>query len=215
MPDLYETLGVAKDATRDAIKKAFRRLAKDAHPDTGGSAEKFHALELAHRVLTNEEARARYDRDGTTEAELDNTDTQAMSVIAANIDRLMADEDAKFKDLVGEIRKQMQADIKTAERNIGEGRKFELRTIDLRKRVKGGNGAAFILRVFDNKLRDAATAIASLEQQIKIRERALAMIEDASFDPEKRSASPYDRGGWEDFGISREMYERAANNVWR
>ncbi len=186
MADLYEQLGVARDATREAIKKAFRRKAKDAHPDTGGSAEQFHALELAHRVLTDEERRAQYDRDGTTEAEPDNIDAQAMSVIAANIDQLINDEEAKFKDMVGEIRKALRADIKQAEQSIDNGRKFELRTIDLRKRVKGGKGAEFMQKIFDGKLRDAAQVIASLEKQIVIRRRALELVEDASFDAEKR-----------------------------
>ena len=55
--DLYETLGVAKDATKDTIKKAFRAKAKKAHPDAGGEPEKFHAIELAHRVLTDDKRR--------------------------------------------------------------------------------------------------------------------------------------------------------------
>lgn len=195
MADLYETLGVAKDATKEAIKKAFRRRAKDAHPDTGGTAEQFHALEVAHRILSDDKARERYDRDGSTEAEPDNTDAQAMSIIASNIDRLMGEEDAKFKDMVGDIRKAVSDDIKTAERSIGEARAYELRTIDLRKRVKGGKGAAFMLKVFDGKLQDVARAITSLEEQIKIRRRALELLEDASFDTEKRPRQQWEPGG--------------------
>lgn len=211
MPDLYETLGVAKDATREAIKKAFRRKAKDAHPDTGGSPEKFHALELAHRILVDDDARARYDRDGSTEAEPDNTDAQAMSIIASNIDRLMNDEDAKFKDLVGEVRKALKSDIATAERNIGDGRKFELKAVDLRKRVKGGKGAALIQRMFDSKLKDAAAAIASIEKQIAIRRRALELLDDASFDAEKRVRDPYMEFAAQDI---RRMQEEMATNAF-
>lgn len=215
MADLYETLGVARDATRDAIKKAFRRKAKDAHPDTGGSAEKFHALELAHRVLTDDDSREQYDRDGSTETEPDNTDAIAMSVIASDIDRLMTDDEAKFKDMVGEIRKAINADIKTAEQSIANGRQFELRTIDLRKRVKGGKGAELMLKVFDGKLRDAAQTIAQLEQQIAIRRRALEIIEDASFDAEKRPANSSFFHDEDYLRQVRRQYEQAATNVWR
>ena len=35
-PDYYKTLGVSKDATADEIKKAFRKLAREHHPDAGG-----------------------------------------------------------------------------------------------------------------------------------------------------------------------------------
>lgn len=187
--DLYDTLGVAKDATKAAIKAAFRKKAKDAHPDAGGSPEQFHAIELAHRVLTDESRRERYDRDGTLDTEPDNTDAQAMSVIASIVDRFVADEQAKYKNLVGEIRKELNSDIATAKRSIEEGRKFELRTIDLRKRVKG-KGASVILAMLDQKLRDAGNAVVALERQIATRERALVLLEGTEFDVEKDAPAP-------------------------
>lgn len=188
MTDLYSVLGVAKDATRETIKRAFRRAAKDAHPDTGGSAEKFHAIELAHRVLTDDQRRQEYDRTGKTDDEPDNTDAQAMSIISAVVDRFLADEQAKFKNLVADIRKELNGDIATAKRSIDEGRKYEIRTIDLRKRVKG-KGASVILAMFDRKLRDCAQAITQLEHQIRVRERALVLLEDTDFEAEKRPDS--------------------------
>ena len=43
-PDYYKTLGVPRDADADAIKKAFRKLARKHHPDAGGDEAKFKEI---------------------------------------------------------------------------------------------------------------------------------------------------------------------------
>jgi len=62
--DYYDILGVKKDASADDIKKAFRRLARKHHPDTGGSEDKFKELNEAYEVLSDSEKRAQYDQYG-------------------------------------------------------------------------------------------------------------------------------------------------------
>jgi DnaJ-class molecular chaperone len=60
--DFYGLLGVPKDAPPDLIKRAYRRLARQWHPDaTGGSAEQFQSLQDAYETLSNQAARDRYD----------------------------------------------------------------------------------------------------------------------------------------------------------
>lgn len=66
--DYYEILGVAKDSDGDTIKKAYRKLAMQFHPDKNpGNKEaedKFKEAARAYEVLSNKETRARYDRFG-------------------------------------------------------------------------------------------------------------------------------------------------------
>ncbi|NIQ95625.1 MAG: DnaJ domain-containing protein, partial [Desulfuromonadales bacterium] len=64
MTDLYKTLGVKRTAARKDIHKAYRKKAKTAHPDGGGSVEAFNALVLAYSVLSDEASRTRYDDTG-------------------------------------------------------------------------------------------------------------------------------------------------------
>ncbi|KAG6847927.1 hypothetical protein H0H93_004826 [Arthromyces matolae] len=59
--DYYKVLGVARDADEKTIKKAFRRAAKTAHPDKGGSEAKMAAVNEAYEVLNNPELRAQFD----------------------------------------------------------------------------------------------------------------------------------------------------------
>lgn len=57
----YETLGVSETATPDEIKKAYRKLAMQHHPDKGGDTNKFQEIQTAYNILSNEQSRAQYD----------------------------------------------------------------------------------------------------------------------------------------------------------
>jgi molecular chaperone DnaJ len=62
--DLYEIIGVAKDASDEDIKRAYRRKARELHPDAGGDEEHFKELTTAYEVLKNPQTRSNYDRFG-------------------------------------------------------------------------------------------------------------------------------------------------------
>ncbi|TDL18409.1 hypothetical protein BD410DRAFT_775048 [Rickenella mellea] len=59
--DYYKVLGVARDADERTIKKAYRRAAKTAHPDKGGTEAKMAAVNEAYEVLSKPELRQRFD----------------------------------------------------------------------------------------------------------------------------------------------------------
>ena len=66
--DCYEVLGVPRDATADQIKKAYRKLAMQYHPDRNpgdkSAEEKFKEVTAAYEILSKEDSRARYDQFG-------------------------------------------------------------------------------------------------------------------------------------------------------
>ncbi len=62
----YETLGVDKKASKEDIKKAFRKLAQQHHPDKGGDEARFKEITEAYAVLADDKRRREYDSYGQT-----------------------------------------------------------------------------------------------------------------------------------------------------
>jgi len=61
MSDYYEILGLNKDCSHDEIKTAFKKLAREHHPDKGGDKEKFQEIQKAYETLSDPEQRSEYD----------------------------------------------------------------------------------------------------------------------------------------------------------
>lgn len=67
--DFYDVLGLSRDAAADEIKKAYRRLAREYHPDVSedpDAQKKFSEIQEAYAVLSDDAKRAQYDRFGRT-----------------------------------------------------------------------------------------------------------------------------------------------------
>jgi molecular chaperone DnaJ len=61
-PSPYEVLGVTSTVPHEELRRAYRRLLRQTHPDTGGSSERFQAVQLAWELIGDPDDRARYDR---------------------------------------------------------------------------------------------------------------------------------------------------------
>jgi len=61
MTDYYQILGVERTASADEIKRAYRKLASQHHPDKGGDTATFQNIQVAYDTLSNPEKRAQYD----------------------------------------------------------------------------------------------------------------------------------------------------------
>ncbi len=65
--DYYEVLGVSKDASKEEIKKAYRKLARKYHPDVSeeeNASDKFKEAKEAYETLSDQQKRAQYDQFG-------------------------------------------------------------------------------------------------------------------------------------------------------
>ena len=67
MSELYDRLGLDSNASKEEIRRAYKDLAREKHPDRGGDPEEFKAIQEAHEVLTDEGRRQMYDMTGSTQ----------------------------------------------------------------------------------------------------------------------------------------------------
>jgi curved DNA-binding protein CbpA len=185
MIDLYQLLGIKRGATRDEVRKAYRRKAKSSHPDSGGSVEQFGALATAHEVLSDERRREKYDATGEIEtSKPNNLDVSAIEVIAQKLGLVIhAEHDVTSLDVDALIEQAIREDITARKSSIADQERAIKRVGRLRARAKrkteGGDN--MLLLVLDWHERSSKDLIKKNEDSVASMERALEILEGYSF----------------------------------
>lgn len=190
--DLYNTLGVGKDATEADIKKAYRKKAKSEHPDAGGSAERFNELQTAHRILLDPGKRNKYDRTGTVNDEPDLTQAKVLGLLAQLLDSIFQSPDAVHLDVLGSAKGSLRglfSALDTREKSTNK----EIKKVEkLIKKFKVKKGPNYIGQMLDTRLRDFKANLLSADQDREIYKKVEAILNDAEFTPEPRPAGQTD-----------------------
>lgn len=177
-PDHYATLGVATDASVDDIKRAYRRAARHAHPDRGGSHERMQALNEAKDVLTDPARRARYD------AGEDGLATPEEEEARAFIRKLFAEAvDINKQDPVEGVREALDYGRTSSITNAAMLRRSISRLESQRNRVKAKTERNVYLEVIESRIASAKADIAALERTERTASMALEIL-----------AAEYERG---------------------
>lgn len=185
MIDLYKILGLKRSAPRKDMHKAYRKKAKSAHPDAGGSVEAFNQLVVAYSVLSDEGRRAHYDQTGEVEApQPDNVDGGAIEIIAEKLGLVIhAEQDLAALDVGALIELAIQDDITARKASVAHQQRAGERLSKLRARAKrkGEGGGDLVGHVLDWHEVAIQGQIKKNEGMIHHLERALEILKDYSF----------------------------------
>jgi DnaJ-class molecular chaperone len=131
--NLYDVLGVDKNATDEELKKAYREKAKESHPDKGGSHEDTAEITNAYAILKNPAKRKEYDETGKVNA--NNFEQRffafvgdtLMKIIEANHDVEVVDIVQQFKDFIAAIVKDAESKKSELEKKLSKAEKVKSR----------------------------------------------------------------------------------------
>ena len=186
--DLYDILGVARDAEPGAIKDAFRQKAKTAHPDEGGDPDTFKSLSAAYAVLAAPEKRERYDRTGTADG-ADNKQARALGLIQHLVTSILdqIDDSPVTVDLIERMRDSLRTSIQHVQGDINELRLKAARTERFAKkfRMKNGkrkSGDNLLRSIAETKAREMRAKIANDQREVETAALAFKILDDYQFD---------------------------------
>lgn len=185
--DPYATLGVARDASAKDVRAAYRRKAKLAHPDAGGSAEEFSELTKAHDILLDPVRRLTFDTTGEADdASPDNGLAEVMNIINSIFDQIAQRADNPTSiDVVAETAEHIDRARYDLERKVHDLTNVIARTTKLAMRVKRRSGENFIKRMLDDKVNKTNNQIAAIKRDLDKLTRARALIDEFTFDVDR------------------------------
>ena len=168
MTDLYQALGVPKDADAATIKRAFRNKASKAHPDKGGDANTMALVNRAHDVLSDTERRARYDSTGET-GELKAAADEASELLMAAFASCMDMPEGQFMAAVREKLQQMRAEGQATVQKLDQ----RLAKLTRRRELTTGPVANLAHRVMDQQIEQWQRDRNRIDASLQVVDRAI------------------------------------------
>lgn len=184
--NLYSILGVARGATVDLIKRAFRQKVKAHHPDAGGSPEAFAQLKLAYDVLIDEERRQRYDATGEVHdtSMASHLHSVAMAVLSRLVlEMITSQEDPASLDLKEVGKQHLTRDINKMREQLHAYDEAILRAKKLQGRWSSQGEVNVLESMVNQQFLELQRNKANVEGQIAAYQLAISILETHNFKP--------------------------------
>jgi len=190
--DPYETLGVDRKATREQIKSAFRKLAMECHPDRGGNVERFHEVNEAHKLLSNEESRRDYDLNGFAAIDPKSPFEIALKTLMDLFNQAIEQSiDMMDVDIVLGIERTIELTVKTSHDLIfkSEQRIKSLNRLKKKIKVEDRSPLYRVFNVIDRRVRAEEDNIENMKTQEIIFDEARKILRGIQY---KKDFDPWD-----------------------
>ncbi|MQW85526.1 J domain-containing protein [Sinorhizobium saheli] len=183
--DPYVLLGIERDADERAIRTAYRRAVKTAHPDRGGDADQFGKLQAAYDLLKDPVRRKVFDDTGYDPELADPKDLKGLMMLETLVNEFILDErEPGSFDPVAAMRRKLSDDIVKNRFHILELERHRSRVrkhLDRLGRRPDTDVLGSMLRARSQSIADA---IKNAEAQIEAIEQAYQMLEGYSYELE-------------------------------
>jgi len=181
--DPYEMLGVPREADGAAIKSAYRKRAKTAHPDAGGDVDAFAKLTAAYELLCDPLRRKVYDDTGYDPELADTKDLQGLVILETLVNEIILDErEPGSFDPVAAMRRKLTDKIVNARFHILEMERHRARIRNHIDRIGKKPGADVLGRMLRSRCETINDAITRAEAEIGNIEKAYGMLDGYSYE---------------------------------
>lgn len=199
--DPYQVLGVARDADEAMIRKAYREVAKVAHPDRGGAPDHWERVRLSYDTLIDPMLRRGYDEMGAIgEKAVDNDRASALQVIDQHLGSVLNEylldpqgrqpwKDPRKKNVVAAIQAKIRTEIQRGRDALPNGREVAEFFDDMRRRFKVKDEVAAaedsIHKMLEHQSAMTRKQLADIEKSVRVHELALKLLDDGwEFEPD-------------------------------
>ena len=183
--DPYALLGIERDADERAVRTAYRRAVKTAHPDRGGDAEQFGKLQAAYDLLKDPVRRKVYDDTGYDPQLADPKDLKGLMMLETLVNDFILDErEPGSFDPVAAMRRKLSDDIVKNRFHILELERHRSRVRKHLDRIGRRPETDVLGSMLRARSQSIAEAIRNAEAQIEAIEQAYSLLEGDSYELE-------------------------------
>ncbi len=186
--DPYKELGIDRDATPDEIRRAYRNRARSTHPDHGGDSSAFHHVRQAYLLLSDKDARARYDETGYA-GQQESTSRQyrmeqaALSTVGSALLAAIDSDAVPDRDILEAASSDLEQQVNGISGNLRILKQLLKRYKKLRKAITyNGEGINIAQLVLQVRIAEVAKEIERYELDLEVYELALEKLEEYELD---------------------------------
>ena len=170
--NLYEVLGVKENATIDEIKKAYRRLAHQKHPDKGGDEQEFSDLNYSYRVLMDPGSRLLYDTVGT--ADIPALEQEIQNVLLQGFQQAIAKATENIIPFVRNFIRDGEYGLRDAKQNLIKEMDTLLRQRD---RIETTCEVNLFHMIVDKGIRDREGRLQEIERKLDVAKHCYEVLD--------------------------------------
>jgi DnaJ-class molecular chaperone len=175
--DLYETLGLKKNASQDEIKSAYREQAKKHHPDKGGDPEQFRQAQIAYDTLSDEQKKSDYDQ-GKAQASSD----PVINFLTSLFLKAISDhEDVDKTDLFKVMQNEIKAKLYSLFQDKQNAKRLIKKLNKVKKRIKKDTKKLF-LDLTDLQIRQYEHMISQIELAEQIAQTCMEYLTNCEYE---------------------------------